>query len=240
MEQEKSEVLLKDYNDMEKGAYLGAIASIATADHSASEDEIEYLTTLADSANLSNEQKQSVIKAATELSDDELKKCLDVLKNSQLKYSLVTDLINFGESDSNYTPEEKSSIDKIAQYLNINEQQFSLLKEFSQKTSHVEVTPEQVQKPGFLASLGLGDLENKFKNSGINMGGMTKGLLGIAGPMILANLLTKGLGGGRRGSNPFGMGSNRGRGGAGSLISALNGGRGFSGAGGLLGRLLPF
>ena len=52
------EKLLKDYSDMEKGAYLGAISSIATADHSASEEEIEYIMALADSADLSEDQKK--------------------------------------------------------------------------------------------------------------------------------------------------------------------------------------
>ena len=37
---EQDEKLLKDYSDLEKGSYLGAIASIATADRAASEEEL--------------------------------------------------------------------------------------------------------------------------------------------------------------------------------------------------------
>jgi uncharacterized tellurite resistance protein B-like protein len=117
---EQTEKLLKDYSDIEKGSYLGAIASIATADRSASEEELEYIQALADSADLSQQQKEAVETAATELSGEELKKCLDNLKNSELRFSLITDLIAFAESDQNYTPEEKANIEKIAQYLNIN------------------------------------------------------------------------------------------------------------------------
>src|SRR6185503_19973152 len=94
---------LKDYSDLEKGAYLGAISSNATADNSASQEEIEYIMALADSAGLSDEQRQAVRRAATELTGQELTKCLDILKNSDLKYSLVTDLISFAESDKKYT-----------------------------------------------------------------------------------------------------------------------------------------
>ena len=36
----ESEKLLKEFSDREKGAYLGAIASLATADHTATEEEI--------------------------------------------------------------------------------------------------------------------------------------------------------------------------------------------------------
>src|SRR5215216_5624075 len=130
---QQTEKLLKDYSDVEKGSYLGAIASIATADRTASEEELEYIRTLADSAELSPEQKEAVERAATELSGEELKACLDNLKGSDLRFSLVTDLIAFAESDQNYSAQEKANIEKIASYLNINQQQFSLLNQFVHK-----------------------------------------------------------------------------------------------------------
>jgi hypothetical protein len=77
---ETNEKLLKDYTDREKGAYLGAIASIATADRAASEEELDYIMDLADSADISDDQKQAVIRAATEISGEELTRCLDILK----------------------------------------------------------------------------------------------------------------------------------------------------------------
>ena len=229
------EKLLKDYSDMEKGAYLGAISSIATADHSASDEEIEYIMALADSADLSEEQKQSVRRAATELTGQELKKCLDILKSSDLKYSLVTDLISFAESDKKYSDEEKANVEKISQYLGINQQQFSLLDQFVKKTAETKPEPEEVTKPGFLSKLGL---DEKFKKSGININSLTKGLLGIAGPMILANLVTgrrnRGMGMGSS-VNPFSMSSMGG--GLGSIISMLSGGRGFSRTGNMFNRV---
>ncbi len=93
-----NETILEGHSDLEKGAYFGAIASIATADREASEDETEYISALCDSANLSVLQKEAVLRSATELSGEELNKCLDVLKNSDLKFSLVADLISFAES----------------------------------------------------------------------------------------------------------------------------------------------
>jgi uncharacterized tellurite resistance protein B-like protein len=247
---EQQQALLKDYSDMEKGAYLGAVASIATADHSATEEELEHLMTLADSAELSEEQKQVVKRAATEISPDELKRCIDILKTSELRFSLVTDLISFANADQNYTEDEKANIEKIAQQLNINQQQYSLLDEFAQKTSNQDVqalASTDTTQPGFLSSLGLGGLEGKFKNSGINMGSLTKGLLGIAGPMILGSLLSRGLRGRSGGLGGLGGGLIGGLGGLGgggfgggfgSLIGMLSGGRGFGRSGGLLGRIL--
>ena len=247
---EQNEKLLKDYSDGEKGAYLGAIASIATADHSASEEELEYIMQLADSADISEEQKQAVALAATELSGDELTRCLDILKTSNLRFSLITDLMNFGQSDKNYSEEEKKNVEKIASYLKINQEQFSLLDQFVNKTATVEMEPEEVSKPGFLSSLGL---DEKFKNAGIDWKTVGKGLLGIAGPMILANMISgrrhgnrNPLAGGGLGSmvgglaSGGGIGSMLGRsgGGLGSLISSLSGGRGFANSGGLLSRVI--
>src|SRR5919107_70354 len=104
---ENAQAILQGSSDIEKGAYLGAIASIATADRQATEDEIEYLAQLSEAAGLSAEQSEAVIKAAREISDEEAKRCLDVLKNSDLKYSLITDLIAFAKSDNQYTEEEQ-------------------------------------------------------------------------------------------------------------------------------------
>ena len=227
--------LLKDYSDLEKGAYLGAISSIATADHSASSEEVEYIVGLAESAGLSDQQKMAVERAATEMTGEELKRCLDILKDSELKFSLVTDLISFAESDKNYSEDEKANVEKISQYLGINEQQFKLLDQFVQRTAEVQPEPEEITKPGFLSKLGL---DQKFKNSGINMNSLAKGLLGIAGPIILANLVR----------NRFNRGANStldpnnlpGGGGLNSIISMLSGGRGFSRTGNLFNKIFGF
>ena len=228
--------LLKDYSDLEKGAYLGAISSIATADHSATDEEIEYIMALADSAELSAEQKQSVKRAATELTGQELKKCLDILKSSDLKFSLVTDLISFAESDKKYSEDEKANVEKISQYLGINQQQFNLLDQFVKKTAETQPEPEEIEKPGFLSKLGL---DQKFQKSGININSITKGLLSIAGPMILANLVRGRMNRGvNASSSPFNLGGRGG--GLGSIISMLSGNRGFSRTGGLFSRVFGF
>ena len=142
---------------------------------------------------------------------------------------------------------KKATIENIAKSLNINQEQFSLLDQFVEKVNEAPVAPAEMEKQGFLSGLGL---EEKFKKSGINFSSLTKGLLGIAGPMLLANLVSKGLGGGRRsglgggGALGGGLGGALGGllggrgGGLGSLIGGLSGGRGFSNTGGLLSRIL--
>lgn len=127
------ESILEGYSDLEKGAYLGAIASIATADREASQQEIEHIESLCRAARLSPEQTTHVVRAATELSENELNRCLDILKGSELKYSLVADLSTFAKADNDYSEAEAQNVQKIAQYLGVNQQQFSLLDQFAEK-----------------------------------------------------------------------------------------------------------
>lgn len=251
---ENSQEILQGSSDMEKGAYLGAIASIATADRQATPEEVEFISALADSAGLSDEQKEAVMKAANEISDNEVLRCLDVLKGSDLRFSLVTDVIAFAKSDNNYSEEEQKSVQKMANYLGVNQEQFSLLDNFAEKaqasaSSGTSTMPAQAEPNDFLSSLGLKD---KLQSAGINGGSLLKGILGIAAPMLLAKMVTGGLsrnrGGGMFGGGSGGMfgggggmfGGSGGMlgGGLGSVFSMLNGNRGFQSSGGLLSRVL--
>jgi len=107
------------------------------------------------------------------------------------------------------------------------------LDQFAEKTKTVDLPAEKNTHNHFLSSLGL---KEKLQSAGINGGGLLKGLLGFAGPMILGSLLTRGLS--RRGSVISGGGLLGGGGGLGSIIGMLNGGRGFGSMGGFLGNLL--
>lgn len=246
--------ILEGYSNMEKGAYLGAIASIATADRTATDDEMDYLDALCESANLSEEQTQLINEvASTKVADEDLHKFLDVLKGSELRFSLISDLIAFAQADQNYSEDEKQTVKNVADYLGLNQEQFSVLNQFTKKA--VEEAPAaglekaDASPQGFLDNLGFGD---KLKNAGINTNSLVKGALGIIGPLILARMLSGGRSRRRRGGGLLGGlmggGSSTGGGllgglggllaGGGLLGGLLGGGRGFGNAGGLLGRIL--
>jgi hypothetical protein len=196
-----------------------------------------------------------------------------------LKYALVTDLIAFAKSDNEYTEGEQKTVQKMAAYLGVNDEQFSLLDNFTDKAqtalatasqsgstasttanSLTGATSSEAGETDFLSSLGLKD---KLQSAGINGGGLLKGLLGMAAPMLLAGMFTRGLnsnrgggmfgggggmfgnsGGGMFGSSGGGMfgggggGMFGGGGGLGSIFSMLNGGGGgYRRSGGLLSRI---
>jgi hypothetical protein len=97
-----------------------------------------------------------------------------------------------------------SGCSKFRSTSGVDKKQFSLLDEFADKAAAHNAPPEEKNKPSFLSSLGLTD---KMNNAGINSNNLLKGLLGIAGPVVLGSMLSGAMG--RRGyghRRNFGMG----------------------------------
>jgi uncharacterized tellurite resistance protein B-like protein len=242
---ENTQTILQGHTDEAKTAYLIAIASIATADRQASEDEMQSLVTLCESADLPEQNTQQVISSASDVNGDALAPSLTVLKDSELKYSLITDLIAFAKTDSDYSDTERQSVEKIATYLGVNQGQFSLLNQVADKTTQTQNLTDNPQGGGFLSSLGI---EEKLKSAGINGGSLLKGLIAFAAPILISKMMSRrsnstsnnnsqgGMFGGAN-NGGGGLGGLLGGGGLGSLIGMLNGGRGFGNAGGLLGKI---
>ena len=247
----QSQNLLTKYAEHEKAAYLGALAGLSTADREASDEEVEHLREIARAAGLSGEDEQKILEAAKDTSGNDLKKSLDVLKGSDLRYSLITDLIALAKADESYTEDERQNIERVAKYLNVDQNQFSVLDQFVDKAAKDERSPEEFTKPNYLQSTGM---EQKFSNAGFDVASIGKSLFGFLGPVLLGGLAGRAMGGGRRGSGGLGGlggallgGLLQGRGntggmglpgGLGSLISGLNTSRNNQSMGGLLGRLL--
>lgn len=231
--------LLKDYSDTEKGAYLGAIASIASADREASEQEIKFLAALSESAGLSQESTRAVLGAAQDPTNLSVQKCLDVLKGSDLRYSFITDIMSFAKADGHLSGEEEELIKGMADYLGLNQEQYGVLKEFvnvadeSAKKGEV-VEPHALGATSESTGGGMGDM---LKKAGIPADGLMKGVLAVAAPILIASILR---GGSRRGGMMGGMGSGMGGllGGGmlgGLLGSAMGGGMNRGGMGGMMG-----
>ncbi|MGV3587187.1 MAG: TerB family tellurite resistance protein [Adhaeribacter sp.] len=260
MEQEQT-TLLKDYSLEERGAYLAALATMASADGHASDEELEFLRLMGEAAELDENIQQEVVQIARNPSSISLQKCLDQLKNSQLRFSFVTDIISFAKADGKYTPEEEKHIQDMANYLGINQKQFSLLDNFVNTANEAQQKGEDTTSQSFVNKSGFSDM---FKNAGISPQ-MVTGMLGILAPIVISRMMSGGrrrhgmmggmggLGGGLLGGLLGGgmMGGGMYRGGYGgsglgsiiSILGGLNGRRGYGsmgsgGLGGLLGGIL--
>ena len=219
--------LLKDYTVNEKSAYLAAIASVASADRVASAEEVEFLTLLAQAADLPPNSQQEVIAVAQDPSNVSIQKCLDVLKNSDLRFSFITDVMSFAKADGKLDAAEQGKIQQMAQYLNINQQQLGALQQFVHKADEAE---QQGHNPTDLAFLQSSGMANMLGQSGVPTGGLMKGLLGLVAPMVISRMMS-GRGGGMGSAGAGGMG-----GGLGGLLGSVMGG-GNAGLGGMMGGL---
>jgi uncharacterized tellurite resistance protein B-like protein len=216
--------LLQNYSETEKTAYLSAIAALATADRQASEPEQEFLQRLAQQAGLSAGSAQQVLAAAQSSSNQSIQQSLDQLKGSDLRFSLVTDLISFARADGSYSNDEEAMVSKMAAYLGVSEEQKATLENVVDQAANVPHDAQDPGKQGFLG--GLGD---KLSSVGIPKGALMAGLLGVVAPMVISRVMG---GGGQNHGQPSGnMG--------GMLGGLLGGGQGGgSSMGGLLGGLL--
>jgi len=244
---EQQTTLLTDYSLPEKSAYLSALATMAAADGTASDDELEFLSLLGQAAELPQQNQEEVLEIARNPSQVSLQACLDQLKGSQLRFSFITDIISFAKADGQYSPQEQQRIQDMAAYLDINPEQFRSLDEFVDSAGAAQQQGQDPSSPSFLQQSGFAD---RFKNLNISPG-MIKGVLGMLAPIVISRLVGgrrggAGLGGGLLGSLlGGGMSSGRG-GGLGSLISMLGGlggrphygGMSSGGLGSLLGGIL--
>jgi uncharacterized tellurite resistance protein B-like protein len=222
--------LLQNYSEQEKTAYLSAIASLATADRQASQAEGQFLQALCQQAGLSESSTRQVAAAAQNASNEGIQQNLDSLKNSDLRFSLVTDLISFARADGSYANDEEAMIGKMAQYLGINPEQKQTLETVVDQAATVAHDPQDPAKQGFFDRIG-----DKLSSVGIPKSALMTGLLGVVAPMVISRVMSGGQNQGY--GNQGGGGLLGGLGGGGSL-GGLLGGAAHSGLGGMLGGLL--
>jgi uncharacterized tellurite resistance protein B-like protein len=231
---EETTTLLKDYTDQEKGAYLGALATIASADGNVSEEEITFLGLLGEAAELPQNLQEEVISIAKNPSQISLQRCLDVLKGSPLRFSFITDIISFAKSDGEYSQEEQKRIAEVGNYLGIDQKQFSILDQFVDTANQAQEKGEDPTSQSFLNKSGFGDM---FKKAGISPG-MVAGMLGVLAPMVISGMMNRrrssGMGGGMMGGGMGSMGGGMG-GLLGGLLGGAMGGGMMGGRGGLFG-----
>jgi uncharacterized tellurite resistance protein B-like protein len=217
--------LLQNYSEAEKTAYLSAIAALATADRQASAPEAEFLQRLTQQAGLSQASAQQVAQAAQDSTNQSIQQSLDALKGSDLRFSLVTDLISFARADGAYSNDEEAMVSKMATYLGVNAEQKAALENVVDQAANVPHDAQDPGKQGFLSGI-----TDKLSNVGIPKGALMAGLLGVVAPMVISKVMG---GGGNSGQSQQPSGTLGGL--LGGAASSVGGGGGL---GGLLGGLL--
>ncbi|RTQ47533.1 hypothetical protein EJV47_19140 [Hymenobacter gummosus] len=222
------EEVFSQYSEAEKTAYLSVIASVATADRQASQAEGEFLSQMAQVMGLSPQGIQQVQHAAQDASNESIKANLDQLKGSNLRYSLVTDLVSFARADGSYANDEEAMVNKISQYLGVNQQQVQTIENVVHQTQQAHAQQPDEAPQGLMDSLG-----DKLRSVGIPPQAALGGLLAVAAPIVLSKIMG-------RGNSPagYGGGMSSGMGGLGGILGGGGMSSGMGGLGGLLGGVL--
>lgn len=162
----------------QRAAYLGAIASLTTADREASEQEVAFLSELAQQTGLTQDEAQTVVDAALDPHTDALQKNLAVLRNSDLRFSLLHDLLAYAKSDGNFSIEEQKSIESLASSLGVSHDQFQAVGNFQQ----AQATGGDVSgAASALRSAGVPAQSNGFLGP----------LIATLGPIVLQQILSR-------------------------------------------------
>ncbi|MGB0525485.1 MAG: TerB family tellurite resistance protein [Flammeovirgaceae bacterium] len=252
---------LLNYDENQRTAYLVLLASVATADHENSEGEVAFMQQICSVAQISEASIQQVSDAMTNPSGVNYTAHIGALKDSDLKYALVTDVINMIHADGDMDADELGHVKRLNAALGINDQQFELMTQYVKEANTQAAAQEGT--PGVLGFLGggnssegggLGDLLGTaagfLQNSGLLQQFQQQGIptqnfqsgstMGTILSGLATNLIQSQLGGGQQ------QGGNSGGGLLGGLVNAaMNSGGAPSGGtqssggmGGLLSNVL--
>ncbi len=163
---------LKENEDI-RTSYLIVVASAATADRNNSQEEVAFVEQMALAANLSDDNRALITKAVQETGSADVSAHIAKFKDNELKFSLVTDLLNLSYADGKLTDSEVAEIQKINSALGISAEQFDALKQYveaanqesSKEGGNALVTAEgqpKEQTGNFLEKVGLAPIFQKL------------------------------------------------------------------------------
>lgn len=212
-------------------SYLVILSAVASADHESTEEEIAFMEQIASVAGLKEASLGELKTAMAQPSSVDLKAHLDNFKGNDLRFALVTDLLNLAYKDGELEAEEVAQIQKANAHLDINEEQYEALQQYV-KAANNEVNDQEgnaeLNDTGELKGevnnfLEKSGLEGTFSKAGIPTNNFKSGstigsFLTSAAFSILKNYMSGGQQGGQSGSGSLLSGA------MGSIIGSMLGG----------------
>ena len=122
---------LESYNESEKVAYLCCLSSICYIDKDFSSEERNQLDMILDELAISGEGRGNIYASVFNLTNEQLDvniKIINELENSDLKFTLISDLCLLAQSDGNFNNEEYDYVLEFAEKLNISNDQVGAIK----------------------------------------------------------------------------------------------------------------
>ncbi len=153
---------LRQHPEKVRTSYLTLLASMANADGKIEASELEKLKEFCRIAGLSEKSLQEVVNAATTKADSSILAQLQMLKTSNLKYSIVTDCTFMAYADGIVVQEEEAEIAKIAGALDVNDNQIKAIRFYVERVNSI-VKEKKKYDP---KTVGL-EIKEKLKSASI-------------------------------------------------------------------------
>jgi len=182
---------LIDYPEDGKIAYLSIVASMAAADNEVADEEISALRELCKSVEISSKGLGLIMATAEDPSGAPIEEYLKQLSASELRFSLMTDIIAMAFADEKVTFEEEEEIGEIAKLLKIKPEQIGAIRKYVEAI-HIAQTSGNTEET--LKKLG-GDVAAGLASTGVPIAAVTvAGTYGVSAAGITSGLAALGLG----------------------------------------------
>ncbi|QJD30934.1 tellurite resistance TerB family protein [Methylococcus geothermalis] len=149
MPEEQKKHPLEEYSENEQIAYLSILSAVCYADKEFGDKEKRQLDILLEQIKISDVGKAKIYSSVFNLQHEDKLANLEVIKilsNTELKYTLISDLCLFALVDSKFTDEEYQYILDIGEVLGITQEQVDSIKSIQENLDRIKDIPSNSEK----------------------------------------------------------------------------------------------
>ena len=192
MSEEQQKHLLEEYSENEQITYLSILSAICYVDKEFDDKEKRQLDVLLKQLKISDEGKSKIYSSVFSFQHEAKLANLEIIQdlgNTELKYTLISDLCLFALADSTFSNEEYQYILGIGDVLGISQEQVDAIKSIQEDLSKFKDIPQNSKKfkllikdsAANLTAVGvpIGAIAASGSVVGLSAAGMTSGLAAL-------------------------------------------------------------
>ncbi len=199
MPEEQKKHPLEEYSENEQIAYLSILSAVCYVDKEFGDKEKRQLDVLLAQLKISDAGKSKIYSSIFNLQHEDKLANLEAIQslgNTELKYTLISDLCLFSLVDSKFTDEEYQYILGIGEVLGVTQEQVDAIKSLQENLYKIKDIPSNSEK----FKQVIKDSAAKLAGVGVSIGAIAASgsAFGLAAPGITAGLAALGafVGGG--------------------------------------------
>ncbi len=192
MSEEQKKHPLEEYSENERIAYLSILSAICYVDKEFSDKEKHQLETLLDQLKISDAGKAKIFSSVFSFQQEDKFVHIETIYdigNTELKYTLISDLCLFALVDSDFSDQEYQYILGIGSVLGITQEQIDAIKSVQENLAKIKDIPPTSEKyklfikdnTAKLVGVGVpvGAIAVSGSVFGLSAAGMTSGLAAL-------------------------------------------------------------